>query len=690
MVKLHKELLAVIAAIVLSLGSAAGAEGWRGGATAPRPGLPPVEIVLGYPGGYVPRNNSPIEIRARSGAQGFDGHIGYHFAAGGNMTVDVPVIARAVIPPRSQWSFSTTLQMVRSPQASVEAGYLTKRELVIEWLDANLTLIAQQTVGVPPWVEEPQPLRILWPDEQLTVSTYLGSRPAVIEVASLSTVPQWYAGFSDVVVPFARWLELPAAIREAVFRSGVHVVFFGIPDGVPAMTAIDRALLPIELRPAASRVDVPWPYGDAQIAAAVSWQAKKGAQIAGSSESPYLVTNDAATFAAEEKAVLVALPSSSLIMPMGGDVGPRAQPTAAELVREHRPAIVFAIALLLSVVMWIAFRRTQRAALLAVVVIAALAMLGWRSVIHAPDDTGRLERRVIAAPGIVDVLIVRGDYGGTPRRVASQDVAAEARRVTARPDHRVGGDSELRTAQTPPGFGQIDAPNRAWLMTTRVSKWRELGEPAAIRIRSRDANQLVVEYRSKESFNYIAAEWAWNGEMHYGESPIHAGQGNVTIRSTANVWPHLGNTATGRTTVVLSRVERGRTSSVRQFDPEDMSGGPRSYINLSALRTDANGKLSALFLLPGPVPPDAAVSVAFPMFGVGHTSKPATLSGPGGSVTFNAKWTGRLPIAADISASDIQRIAPAGGIVRVETEPSGSASGTSEATASLRVREKSQ
>lgn len=699
MVKLHKELPAVIAAIVLSLGNAMAAEEWRGVATAPRPGLPSVEIVLGYPGGYVPRSNSPIEIRAQSGEQPFDGHVGYHFAAGDYMTVDVPVIARAVLPPRSRWTFSTVLHMLKTPQASVDPRWLTRRELIIEWLDSRMNLIAQRSLGVPPWVDVPRPLRIAWTGEVVT-GGYFGNTAVVIEAASLSQVPQWYAGFAAVVVPIARWFELPRAVREAIFRSGTHVVFFGVPDRVPAMDATDRALLPVELRPVAGEIAVPWPYSEGQVTAIpapVSWRAKEGAHIAGSIDSPYLVRNAVATFAADEKVIRSGLPSFDIRLPGEPLTAYRRQwPTVAEIVREQRPAVVFIVVVLLSIATWVAFRRMPRAAMLAVTLATALATIGWRSAIHPRESTHWFERREISAPGVVDVVAIRNDYGATPSRVTRHEAAAAANTVASRLGSRVGGDVELRTLQTAPGFGDVNTPGRPWLTTARESTWRELGEPATIRVRSRDAEQLVIEVHSKEPFNYAAAAWTADGKRHVGEVHLHSGSNEVTIRSATLVWSDVdmwwwlnqfldeSERPTGHTRVVLMRVERDRTIAVRRIIPEPR---PRTYSMITALHRQPNGNLAAMFVLPARVSPEAAVSVAFPMSG---REKAATVSGAGGSMRVVAKWTGRMPTVAEVSPGEMQRIAPDGGIVRVEVEPSGSETRSPVTNAVLRVREKSK
>lgn len=685
--------LPALIAVVAALSAQVVMARWHAVAQPPRPDLPAVEIDLGYPGGYVPRSNSPVVLRAVSGEKAFDGYIGYHIAVDDRMTVDVPVIARAVLPARSTWTFSTFLQLMRS--AGGESSYLARREVVIEWLDPALNLIAQRNVGVPPWIDVPRPLRIASPGEQSAVS-YLGETAVVVDASALSKAPQWYAGFSEVVIPISRWFELPNAIRETIFRSGLHVVFFGIPERIPAMNAIDRALLPIELRPAASAVAVPWPFGDGTIPAPVSWRAKKGAHIAGSIDSPYLVTNGVATFAADEKAVRVGLPAFT-ITPAESDVTEisRHSPTIAEFAREQRPALVFAFVFILCIATWIVFRRLPRVAVLAVTVGAALAILGWRNAIHPASGTHRFERLAIAAPGVVDVVTVRNDYGAAPSRVPQSEAQAQTSAVTFRIGDRVGGDTELRTSRTTPGFGQVDTPGRPWFSTARASTWRELGEPATIRVRSRDAKQLVVEYHGEEPFNYISAEWMWNGKFCYGDAHLDSRRDVGTVRCSTDVWPRLGiwwalndwweKPRGDGTRVTLLRVERDRTFAVREVIPDE-SPSPRSYSMFSPLRRDPNEKHSTMFFLPAPVSPHAAVTVSFPMFGPASQAKSITLSGPGGSMPLDPKWTGRMPIGAEVRGADVQRIAPAGGIVRVDVE----AAGTSVVTASFRVRERSQ
>src|SRR6185436_16426979 len=175
-----------------------------------------------------------------------DGYIGYHVAIRNQQTLDVPVIARASMPPRSQWTFSTTARLSLG-MASWMESYFRDRELVIEWRDSGMQLIAKRGVGVPPWAYPSRPLRVTRANEHPSAVCF-GQQAVVLDASSLSNVPQWYGGFSMIVVPTSLWLELPRSTRDAMFRSAVHVVFVGIPQRVPPMQPIDRALLPVELR----------------------------------------------------------------------------------------------------------------------------------------------------------------------------------------------------------------------------------------------------------------------------------------------------------------------------------------------------------------------------------------------------------------------------------------------------------
>jgi hypothetical protein len=540
-------------------------------------------------------------------------------------------------------------------------------------------------------------MRIASPGEAVVATSYYGDTVVVMDAASLSDVPQWYAGFSRVIVPVMRWFELPAAIREAIFRSRVRVVFFGIPDRVPTMSPTDRALLPIELRPEAGAVAVPWPYGDGRTAipTPVSWRAKVGAHIIGSNGSPYLAANAVATFAADEKAIEGPLPAWSLTMPGEGDPAIPRWPTPAEVLREYRPAIVFIFGLSLCIASWVVFRRRPRAAMLGVTVAVALATIGWRNTIHPAAATHHFKERAMLAPGVVDILRVRTSCDLTPARVPAEEGPRGT--VTYRPDMRVGGDAELRTSQTAPGFGEIDAPGRPWLATTRVSTSRELGQPATVRIRSRDASQLVLEYQSDRPINYVSAVWRWNGRPYYGDVHVASARGQATIRAARRAWQWFPSWSwlnelderlpEARAAVTLRHIERDRTDVISMLLPAEGSEPPRSYRIYSTLRQQAGDRFTTMFILPAPVPAGAASEIAFPMFGAATVARSVTLSGPAGSVSLDVRWTGRMPFKAELRADDLQRIAPAGGIVRLDLESSETISG---ATAVLHVMEKPQ
>ncbi|HET7712624.1 MAG TPA: hypothetical protein VFL80_11895, partial [Thermoanaerobaculia bacterium] len=160
--------LATFALLVCPVAAGADPVRWSAVATPPRSSLPAVSVVLGEPG-YISTRNSPIELRAIGGSSPFDGYIGFHFEVAGKKTVDVPVVARAVLRPGQAWSFATWAQ-VREVAWQKSA---LDRELVIEWRDRSMRVIARRSTGTPPW-NDPRPLRVIRDGEAVSDSCCLG------------------------------------------------------------------------------------------------------------------------------------------------------------------------------------------------------------------------------------------------------------------------------------------------------------------------------------------------------------------------------------------------------------------------------------------------------------------------------------------------------------------------------------
>jgi hypothetical protein len=681
--------------VLMSAASLAADTRWRATAVAPRAGLPDVEIELGYPNQYVPAVNAPAVLRARGSERPFDGYIGYHIAIRNQQTLDMPVIARASMPPRSQWTFSTTARLLFG-MATWMDSYFRERELVIEWRDSGMQRIAQRSVGVPPWAYPSRPLRVTRGKETPSAVCF-GRNAVILDASSLSDQPQWYGGFSMIVVPTSLWFELPRGIRDAMFRSAVHVVFVGIPQRVPPMQPIDRALLPVELRAEPGAVAVPWPYNDAAatIPAPVSWRAKSGADVAGAPVSPYLVTNATATFAADERALRDPLPSFGYRFPWHqGPVVHEKLPALPEVIRYFRPAILFLLFAILSISGWLLLRRRAHILVLIALVAVTLVALGWRNRVRPAVDHDVFERVMVAAPGVVRVTTTYQDAGPVPSRPVSAVVAQAAADRVLVAAARVGDDMEVRTSSTPPGFGDLYSQGRVWGAPWRVTTRRELVSPGAIRIRSRDAEKLVVEYDSVIPVDRIAAEWIWNDRKHYGETGVTSSRGVATIRSFRMAWQEVGTWLSARpwverspgwrTSVELMHATRGRTVLI-QF-PQQFPAAAQAFIAVAVLPRDEHGDLAMLLALPAPVTGPAEVMIdrgPSRLHQAGNV-RAVMLSGPGGTARRTPSST--VPFGMTFPAEDMRRIAPAGGLIRVSVETSASVADISSAEFELRVR----
>src|ERR1051326_1663959 len=165
----------VVGVVFVSHLATASADVWRVSIRGPH-GLPDVDVAAGYDGKYVPGENTPMAMQARASAQPFDGYIGYRFVEG-RRVVDTPVIARAQIAVKSEWSFQTYEQTSHTAAAM-------DRELVIEWRDRSMTPIASRRPAVPPWTNA-RPLRIAGAHEALSPRTINGSDAILIRAGDL-------------------------------------------------------------------------------------------------------------------------------------------------------------------------------------------------------------------------------------------------------------------------------------------------------------------------------------------------------------------------------------------------------------------------------------------------------------------------------------------------------------------------
>lgn len=452
---------ALIAAVIVLAAWSAEAQTrrpWNVDVAPPRAALPSVTVDLGYPGPYVPWESAPITLHATAGDMPFDGYIGFHFRANERVTYDTPVISRAVLRPHEQWTFTTFARIRIFGVSTRSDGGPASRELIIEWRDRATRVIAVQNAGVPPWT--------FWSEERMPLRVERGD--------ALSDRAQWYAGFSEVIVPLDVWLDLPRRVREAIFGSGIHVAFSGTARADQKLDALDRALLsarsttatPPHPRPT-RRDSIPWPH-------------------------------------------------------------------PSQIVRLYPALLTSLAAVIVTVAGWILVRRRQRARFLVALLAFAAIALAVRKEIRPAAGTYRVEVQVPVVPGIVDTLEIRRTYGPSPLAEPPGDLERMRTSVTGALDR--WPQLEVRTSDTPMGMGLISS-RQDWDAITRWARRRELGGGPRIHIRQRDANKIVLDYDSSFPVNYVYAEWRCGATNCAGDRPVRRGtSGTVTIDATHERW----------------------------------------------------------------------------------------------------------------------------------------------------------
>lgn len=674
----------IAAAVIVSCACPAAAE-WHAVAAPPRAGLPAVEVDLGYPDGFVSISSSPIRLRARTADRPFDGYIGFRLQVGGIKTIDNPVLSRAVLRPRSEWSVATWIRVSQIGDRAFE-----NRELVVVWRDRNLKAIAVQAVGRPVW-SSPRPLRIAGAGEAVPDATYLGTPAVVLPPSALSDQPRWYAGFSSIVVPTAVWLTLPDPVRNAIFRAPLRVHFFGAPPAEARLSTIDGALLPIERK-------------------GTAWRAKDGANFLGSREAPSLAVSEVAVFAAREDDLRTAVPTFArrreglyeepLVL--------RKSPLRpAEILREYRALVVFVAVALTIVFAWFLLRRgSWRTTFLAApaLVAAALLLMGSREWIRPATGTHLYTERRLAAPGVVAVMSVLYDYGPAPHSVAASMLPAFEGSIT-------GADSvhaaEVRGEDTLPGTGTL--LGEQWRTFVRYASHREAGTPAVIRIVSKTDREMVVDFEADRRIDYVAARWTTNGMQRQGETRVGSrSRGRVTIRDREElsnmlwevVWrsadiagrlsarSSLGDLPFGGVTrVTLFDVERDRTILLAHVEPAEEVAPASPYQILSRLNPGPAGIRVTSMVLPRPVPGNARVLLRLSQTDWRDLLKLSvlTLEGEGGIATLDLRALRES--SAEVPASELRRIAPNGGVIRLSIDPKNTDADLSRTTVLLTITE---
>jgi len=519
---------------------------WHAVVVPPRISFPTVTVDLGYRGPYIPTDSTPITLHATAGDLPFNGYIGFHYQVQDHLTYDTPVIARAVLRPHESWTFSTFATMQRYASVRGEGPGKTvfvPRQLVIEWRGPSMRVAARQRTGVPPWttwIEGQMPLRIAGP------ATALGREAHAEEPNALSDRAQWYAGFSDLVTPLDVWIDLPKRVREAIFGSGIHIVFHGFPRSNQQLDEIGRALLPITFVARPGSYQAPWPYpASGPVTTPMSWIAKSETYGIGGAAMPYMVRSNAATWVADEAGVSRPLPAV------------RATPTWLFTALQHRrkshlhmsrelprpshflriyPAATLSIAAaIVALAGWILFRRRPR-------LVTAVALLAIAGVVFAARDRIRpgsggynaeIQRSV--APGIVSTVHAKNVYG--PTSLPADDGDEETMRTSITSAASEIENAEVRTSETAVSMGMM---RRHWYWDT-ISRFRmrsEADNRTTIHIARREGNTLVLDYEAPFAVSEVTAQWICGDAKCYGETTVRPGtSGRATINDGHEIWP---------------------------------------------------------------------------------------------------------------------------------------------------------
>ena len=678
-------LLAVAALFAATLAEAQ-ATAWRSTVAPPRAGLPAVSVELGYPGGYVPVASAPITLRASAGNASFDGYIGFHFRAGDRQTYDTPVIARASLRPGGSWTFSTYANPRRSARSNHDSDQWTQpRAIAIEWRDASMNVLARMSAGIPPWSLERIPLVITnatrngtGPQRALDSAAY-ARRPD-----ALPALAQWYAGFSHVVAPLEVWLEVAPEVRDVIFASSREVVLHGLPRADQTLDTLTATLLPVTFSAAPGAYRVPWPYATAdaaetEVTTPRSWAAKRSAYAVGSGPLPYMVRSPVATWVADAAGIARRLPvaeaapialeiaKQSMLAPsrhQGIDV---ASPTPSALLRHAPVRIAVALALLLSIAGWLLLRKTPRAAVAALLVLAAVGLLAARGAIRPPAAAHRSVSIAEVAPGVLEHVESIRSYGDSlieaPRL---DDVVARMNVFAPSEAHK---DAEIRSAGMPAGAIRSGAD---WHASWRSWSRRELGSVPKVTIRERDATKLVLEYDSPDEIDRIHARWQCGSRLCWGETRVDGRSGTATIEHGQLLWPAADGagwwSSIAGMRVQFLRSRGNETLDATWLEPAGAStqqSTPQSIV-LTEREPRHDGSGTFAFALPRALPPAPTALVSVKL---NTPSTRVTLALPDGTTT-PLDATGRSGLDAGTRAYAIPppalaQIVAHGGIVEV-------------------------
>jgi hypothetical protein len=455
----------LVAASAQAMAQAPGTQApWRAAVTPPRRGLPAVVVEVGYPGRYVPAFNTPIVIRATAGDLGFDGYIGFHFEVDGKSSIDQPVVSRAVIRPHETWTFRT-IAILHSPYGR-DSSFA--RELILDWRNRSVETVASANAGVPPWI--------------VGVSNRMPLHAAT--AGPLPNFSQWYAGFSSIVIPLSMWLDLERGVRDAIFASGIEVIFIGFARADQTIDRVTHALLPVEFSAGGGTYTLPWPYGTTTANAPVSWTAKRGAGFTVSATRPYIARTLTASWVADERALDRPLPSVVHVLARSHFIGydPR--------VTDRRPWPWAAAALLAAVAAWLLVRNNRLVAGAALAIAFAAATAMSRQSIRKAADSEQYVLKGSLAPGIGAEFCLQLDRGPSPLAPAPVDRFSVS-----------GGDwlpmkAEVRTNHTSPSMGAIES----WTDWGFQVRWK------VKRTMSADGGEHIFQFAGNDLHSLVITE----------------------------------------------------------------------------------------------------------------------------------------------------------------------------------------
>ena len=680
-------LILVLPATASSATSGTG-EVWHAVAAPPRAALPTVSISFGYPGPYISPVSAPMTLCATAGDLPFNGYIGFHLAVKNKRTFNTPVMARAVLRPHQSWAFTT--------QADLHYWGDQQREVVIEWLDRSMEKLASCNSGVPPWSARALPLRVLSPGQS---PPSLSPAELAAKADTLPDVARWYSGFRSLLVPVSVWLDLSPGVRKAIFASGVYVVFSGLPGPAQHQDAIDRALLPVTFDPRPGSYETPWPYRVATsgpVAVSMSWHPKPGSSWTGLPEMPSIVSNQVATWVADETALGAALPAMTLSaierQQRIGAVATR-MPGPAALLRVFIPLIATILVALLSIAFWLVMRKKPRFALpLLAIGMSTLILLGRDRI--RPSGSRSLPRSAQNAaspgegihsydifkprsPGVIQHDWMETTYGEAP--LPEKPASPEVWKTTITKGDPKLGAMEVESATTAPGWGTLVSPSNAWNTAQRYGQRRELGESAVVRIQTRTDKKLTIEYESPMPVDFVAAEWIVGDKHVFGEASATGDRrGHVTIESGTTLWAAAESwwssyssgdrqgLAGASVRVSLSRETRQNKQVLQWVEPFAQSSARRTpFMMHASLKDQEDGTKSCLFALPvARVPPGARAVIG--VAGNFHASE-VTVAWDGGSVIPATTPTDGNPFfdAFAIPPEIVRQAVERGGVVKV-------------------------